>query len=107
MEAEGEKVQEGIKKGENESQETREGIMRVHGVSLHDSKGAETCIDSYIHSNYKGVMGVNYRLIKHENNLWEVNGEIEVMKNIISTKRINFFSHVTEKGEILDLVVRN
>jgi len=66
------------------------------------SKEAESLVDKWIHSNRKGILGVNYYLVHKEGEVWRVKGEIEMAKGLFATDREEFEIEVSAKtGEIL------
>lgn len=69
------------------------------GVEL--PKDAEALVDHWIHSNYKGVLAVNYFSVQRKEDFWEVKGEIEVKNSLLGTKREEFSMKVNIKtGEV-------
>lgn len=66
-------------------------------------KDAEIIADTYIHDNFKEVMGVSYGSIVRHGNAWEVKGEVEIMAGLFETKRIPFKMKISPSGEILEV----
>jgi hypothetical protein len=54
------------------------------------SKDAEALVDDWIHSNYKGVLAVNYHSVQRKEDFWKVEGEIEIKTSLFGTKREEF-----------------
>jgi len=59
-------------------------------VEVELPKDAEALVDHWIHSNYKGVLAVNYFSVQRKNDSWEVKGEIEIKTGLFETKREEF-----------------
>jgi hypothetical protein len=65
-------------------------------------KEAESLVDKWIHSNRKGILGVNYHSARKEGDVWRVKGEVEMSKGLFATEREEFEIEVSAKtGEIL------
>ena len=65
-------------------------------------KEAESLVDTWIHSNRKGILGVNYHSVQKEGAVWTVKGEVEMAKGLFETEREEFEIEVSAKtGEIV------
>ncbi len=71
--------------------------------SVEIPKDAEIIADTYIHENFKEVMGVSYGTVAKHGDVWEVKGEIEIMAGLFETKRIPFSMKISPSGEILEV----
>lgn len=60
-------------------------------------KDAEALVDHWIHSNYRGVLAVNYFSVHKKNGYWLVKGEVEIKQGVFGTKREEFCMKVDAK----------
>jgi len=66
-------------------------------------KDAETIADTWVHRNFKEVIGVSYGIVAKHGETWHVKGEAELWKGLFESEHVGFEMEISDEGEILSV----